>query len=179
MVVSVIANHKVDWDRVNGETRWASSIIGAGFYPPAERARTGDRHAGVPWRNDPHAFSCYVTTMHLPKPDPGWVWSYSAKAIGEVIGGVAYWRMAELTADTLRTVMAKRTVRDELSAQDAQAANRQIPGFNNAQSRVYQVKGPEGGPALDVADPSIKRVPSATGHDWVMDASPCIASRLR
>jgi hypothetical protein len=179
VILSVIATRKLDWDSVDGERRWASSIMGAGFYPPAQRRRPADQDAGAPWRNDPHEFSCYVTTIQLPKADAGWIWNHSAKAMDEVIGGVAFWRMADLTGDTMRTVMAKRTVRDELSAQDAEAANRQIPGFNNAQSRVYQVKGPGGPSALEVADPSIKQVPNATGHDWVRDASPCIAPRLR
>ena len=179
VILNVIASKKLDWDSADGERRWANSIIGAGFYPPPQRRRAADQEADAPWRNDPHEFSCYVTTIQLPKAEAGWIWSHNAKAMDEVIGGVAFWRMADLTGDTMRTVMAKRTVRDEISAQDAEAANRQIPGFNNAKSRVYQVEAPEGRSMLEVADPSVKQFPNTTGHDWLRDASPCIAPRLR
>jgi hypothetical protein len=96
-----------------------------------------------------------------------------------VIGGLAYWRMADLTEGTMRTVMAKRTMRDEISSDEAEGANNLIADFDNARSQVYQVRGTGNGPELEVADDSIKGVPPATGHDWVMDSSPCIAPRLR
>lgn len=179
LVITIVSQHRIDWESVSGGTRWASSILGAGFFPPGDRTRSADQDASVPWHNDPHEFYCFVTTMHLPKAEPGWDWSYSAKAMDDVIGGVAYWRMAELTDDTMKTVMGKRTMRDELSAEDAQAANRQISGFNNLMSRVFQVKGGAARSPLQVADASIQTVPAASGHDWVKDAAPCIAPRLR
>jgi transglutaminase-like putative cysteine protease len=179
LVLSVIARGMVDWEKDSGDTRWSNSIIGAGFYPPPRRKRNGQQDSRAPWSNDPHGFSCQVTTMHLPKADPGWIWSHNSKAIDQVIGGVAYWRMADLTDGTMRTVMAKRTLADEISPEQAEVANNQIPGFNNNQSQVYQIKGPGGRSELEVADKSIKEVPSATDHDWVKDSSPCVAPRLR
>jgi len=178
LVISAVAKDLVDWDKVSGETRWASSIIGAGFFPPARRKRNAQQDASAPWSNDPHGFSCSVTTMHLPMADSGWIWTHNSKAMDQLIGGVAYWRMADLKDGTMRTVMAKRTLRDEISPEEAEVANSQIPGFNNNQSQVYQVKGPGGWSELEVADKSIKEVPTALGHDWTKDASPCIAPRL-
>lgn len=179
LVLSGRATDTIDWDQVNGDAHWVTTIIGAGFYPPPRRKRSGQQDARAPWRNDPHRFSCYVTTMHLPKADPGWVWSFDSDAMDEVIGGIAYWRMAGLTESTMRTVMASRTVRHEISPEEADVANGQIADFNNDQSQVYQTNGPDRRPELDVADKSIKEVPTATGHDWVTDSSPCIAPRLR
>ena len=177
LVLSVITTQMMDWDKASGDTRWSNSIPGAGFYPPPRRKRSGQQDARAPWTNDPHSFSCHVTTMQLPKAEPGWIWTHNS-AMDHVIGGVAL-AHGNLTEGTMRTVMAKRTLRDEISPEEAEVANNQIPGFNNNQSQVYQVQGAGGWSELEVADASIKEVPTATGHDWVMDSSPCIAPRLR
>ena len=179
LVLGGRATDMVDWEKASGNVRWASTILGAGFYPPPRRTRSGQQDARAPWRNDPHRFSCRVTTMHLPKPDPGWIWSYDSDAMDDVIGGVAYWRMAGLTEGTMRTVMASRTVRHEISQEDADVANGKIADFNNAQSQVYQTQGPDRRPAWEIAAASFQQVPTATGHDWATDSSPCIAPRLR
>jgi hypothetical protein len=97
----------------------------------------------------------------------------------EVIGGIAYWRMADLINGTMRTVMASRTLRDEISPDEAAVANSRIPGFNNNVSQVFQVRGRGNSPELEVADKTIKEVPTAMGHDWVADSSACTAPRLR
>jgi hypothetical protein len=179
MVLSIIATDKVDWDKDDGNYRWVNTIAGAGFYPPEERKRDGTQDSRVPWSNDPHRFSCHVTTIHLPKADSGWAWSHNSKAMDQTIGGIAYWRMADLTEGTMRTVMASRTVSVEISSEQAEAANKQIPGFDNSTSQVYQRKGRGESAELEVADKSVKEVPTALGPDWVKDASACIAPRLR
>ena len=179
LIIDATAKDTLDWEPKDGGRIWDYGVPGAGFYAPPRRTRPAEFDQDIPWRNDPNRFSCYATTIHLPEPEEGRAWSHSADAVDDLIGGVAYWRMADLEDGTIRTVMASRTMKREISAEDAQSANRLIPDFDNSQSHVYQITGPARWSEREISDPSIKAVPGATGHDWLKDPSPCIAPDLR
>jgi hypothetical protein len=98
------------------------------------------------------------------------VWRYRSPAIDRKLGGVAYWRNADLRDNTMRTIMSKRFYQAELSAAEAAEVNAAIAGFDNNMSQVYQVSGSEGR-----ARPSRPVPPFIDQTNW-LDSTPLCAS---
>jgi len=67
-------------------------------------------------------------------------WAHTAYDMDVRMGGVEYWRQAELSGDTLRTTMSRRSYMPEITAAQAKDVNDRLPTFNNNISRVYERK---------------------------------------
>ena len=165
----------LEWDEADDYAITNFAIPMAGFSPPARRQRPPQQDRTLPYANAPLAYTCYVTTVRLPATTGRQGWTHSADAMNVEIGGVAFWRMADLTDGEVRTVMSRRTLRDEITAAEADAANAAIPGFDNSRSFAYLRRNPESESQRQIAASGITRVPSAGEVDWLADASACRA----
>jgi hypothetical protein len=126
----------MDWEELDGGSH-RYTLPGAGFNPPERLRRPADQDQTLPYETDYPAFRCWVTTVRLPAPGDTEMWRYHAAPVNRSLGGVAYWRQAGLTGNVMRTVMSRRVLLPEVSAAQAAELNRQIPGFDNDMSSVY------------------------------------------
>ena len=85
------------------------------------------------------------------------------------MGGVYYWRVADLRDGVIRTVMSKRFEVPEITAEQAEDVNKQLPTFNNKMSRVYQVAATE----ADAAHARLAEAPFQADTDWTSPDAPC------
>ncbi len=175
LVIEAEGLDDLEWDEADDYSITSFAIPMAGFNPPPRRQRPPQQDRSLPYANDPLRFPCYVTTIRLPAITARQGWTHSADAMNVEIGGVAYWRMADLENGELRTVMSSRTVRHEITAEEAAVANAAIPGFDNSQSWAYLRRNPETRSQRQIAVPGLTRVPAAGEVDWLADPSACRA----
>jgi transglutaminase-like putative cysteine protease len=159
----------LDWDKdgTGDATTYTYYLPGGGFYRPERLERATGQDVTVPYANTPDRFVCSATRVTLPATK-GQNWTISAKPMDRVIGGIAYYRTANLDHGVVNLVRSTRTIQMELSPIQAIAANRLIPGFDDKQSRVESEIG--AGDSTDIAD---KALPSLASIDWIRDAALC------
>lgn len=167
----------IEWDEAGRDWITSTDLPGAGFFPPPERKRPASQDAAAPYVNDPTRFACHVTTLKLPDAGQGRSWEHTAGAMNRTIGGVTYWRMADLRSGEVHTVMSTRTVDPEISAADAALANAEIPDFDNSISTVQLLRRSLAGTQLAVDGAGITRVPAVRDVDWLANVSACIPPR--
>ncbi len=146
-------------------------IPGAGFTPPSERKRPADQDSTLPWSLDFPAYSCWAVSLHLPKPVAGHGWEFKAKPVDRTLGGVTYWRRADLRDGAMRTIMARRTDAAEITAAQAAETNAALAKFDNAKSLVFQRKLVPGYKYPQPQDAD--RLQLVTEVDWKSDKTPC------
>ena len=128
---------KWDGDAKTGRTL---DIYAAGFIPPNELKRPAEQDQTAPWSIDFPSFNRRTTVIRLPAAGPKWKWAFAARPVGRTLGGVSYWREMEIRNGVLISTMSTRSIAPEISAQDAAELDRQLPGFDNLISRLYQAK---------------------------------------
>jgi hypothetical protein len=166
--LSVVGTGKIEWEGDDERGR-TLDINGAGFSPPAEYRRPKEQDQAAPWAVEFPAYRCWATAIHLPPPSDKWQWDYRAAPVDRMMGGVFYWRTADLRDGTMRTVMSKRVDVPEISAAEAQEVNRLLPAFDNKISRVFQL-GVDRRPAAHV---QLAAPPFDDGTDWMSQVTPC------
>jgi transglutaminase-like putative cysteine protease len=172
LVFSMTTEEKLDWTGTN-ESGWSLTIPGAGFMPPAELKRPKEQDQTAPWKTEFPRFHCWVTAIRLPAAAPAWIWSYRAAPVDRNLGGVGYWRTADLRANVMRTIMSKRFYLPELSAADAAEVNAAIAGFDNKMSQVYQVRATQSGGAASTVRP-----PFDEKTNWLESTALCSSPTL-
>jgi hypothetical protein len=85
------------------------------------------------------------------------------------MGGVTYWRAANLKDGVVRTVMSRRFDVPEISASEAQQVNEQLPMFDNKISQVFQVDANRL-PAMHAVQST---PPFEESTDWMSAGAPC------
>jgi len=168
LLLTVEGKGKMDWEGKDAEAR-ALSIPGAGFSPPAEYNRPREQDQTAPWVTEYPAFRCWVAAIHLPDAGSKWKWDYYSDLVNTHMGGVYYWRVADLRDGVIRTVMSKRFEVPEITAEQAEEVNKQLPTFNNNMSRVYQVAATEAG----AAHARLAEAPFQADTDWTSPDTPC------
>ncbi len=164
----------LEWDKADDWAITEITIPGAGLYPPPERRRPPQQDRSLPWLNDPYRFSCSVTTIKLPEPFGAQGWEHDVDAMNQEIGGIAYWRVANLTDGEMRTIQSTRTVLDEITAAQAEEANAAIPDFDNAMSQVALRRDfDQQEDQLVVAATGVSSVPATYEVNWLEDTSAC------
>lgn len=144
-------------------------IFGAGFTPPAEYHRPKEQDQTAPWLIDFPVFRCWATSIRLPPPGLKFKWDYASKPVNWRMGGVRYWRVAELRDGVMRTVMSKRSELPEITAAQAEEVNADLPTFDNNISRVFEI---------DSGDPEREHQvrtwpPFDANTDWTAPDVPC------
>ena len=140
LVITFTGTWSLDWRGSDSEGR-SYTLPGAGFYPPTERHRPKTQDQTAPWgRESFPKFECWTTTVHLPQTAKGWNWTYDARPMNQSLAGTAYWRSSGLTNGVVRTVMSSNVFLPEITAAEADAVNKAIPAFNNAQSSVFETR---------------------------------------
>ncbi|MGE0667011.1 MAG: TonB family protein [Sphingomonadales bacterium] len=165
VVMRMSGEGKLEW-LGEGQSDRALDLFNAGFSPPTPLRRPSEQDQAVPWATNFPAFRCWATTIRLPEPQAGWRWDHDAGDVNRKAGGVAYWRRATVDGSVIRTVLSTRTYLPELSQQQAQELNDQIPSFEKYVNRAFQVKGS----APDRAAPG-----QPPAEDWSSALSPCLA----
>jgi tetratricopeptide (TPR) repeat protein len=159
LVFTMTGEGKVDWDGDDKDGR-SHNIEGAGFTPPDPLKRPKEQDQTVPWKTDFPNFRRWTTVIRLPPATPKWRWTYKAATVDEKLGGVAYWRHAELRDGVMRTTMSRRTYLPEITAGQAKEIGERLPKFDNNISQIYQ-QSDEG--AVDKV--SAARLEAAAGRD--------------
>ena len=176
LVLAMEGDGKLDWEGDDAEGR-SLHIPGAGFTPPDENKRPKEQDQTAPWLTDYPRYRCWVTTIRLPPAGRKRGWTYLSEPVNRRLGGVAYWREAELRDGVMRTVMSRRVYAPEITAAEALAVNEALPTFDNKISMVvegpaklvkaYGPKPVTGAPAFGAKDPD--------SIDWSAPAAPCAA----
>jgi hypothetical protein len=159
---------KLDWEGDALSEKWFA-LPGAGFSPPSALKRPKEQDQSAPWVVDFPDFRCWVTTVHLPKDKGRLRWTYSAKPFDRIIGGVRYFRLATIKKGVVQTVMSKRALQPELSADEAKSIGTALTSFDNAKSFVYQRQ--VGSEAGDTDDPRF--VKDSAEIDWLSSGPMC------
>lgn len=175
LIIEARGSDRIDWNEPDDYAITGFAVTAAGFYPPPERRRPPQQDRAAPYVNAPGHYVCRVTTVRLPATRGTQGWLLDEEAMNQVIGGMAYWRMAELADGELRSLMSTRTMAREISAEEAASANAAIPGFDNSISHAYLRRQGPTAPQLNVGAAGIDRVPSTSDVDWLRDASACSA----
>jgi len=176
LVLTMDGEGKPEWEGDDAKGR-SLDIYGAGFTPPDEYKRPKEQDQTAPWLTDYPRYRCWVTTIRLPPAGPKRAWIYRAEPVNRRLGGVDYWREAELRDGVMRTVMSRRVYTPEITAAEAQAVNAALPTFDNNISMVaegpaklvkaYGLKPVVGAPAFGAKDPD--------AIDWSRPDAPCAA----
>ena len=92
-VLKISGTGKIDWDDDGGGAKLLS-LPGGGFNPPERRVRPAEQEQSLPFYNEPN-FSCFVTTVRLPKTTQSANWSHN-KSFQTQSFGRTYYRAFEL-----------------------------------------------------------------------------------
>jgi hypothetical protein len=141
-----------------------------GFSPPNRMERPADQDQSAPFTNDLSRYVCDVTRVRLPEM-PGKSWSLTARKIDQTIGGVAYYRLANLSHSTVEMVRTSRTVKEEIPPDEAAASNRLIKDFDNSKAQVFT--SPD--KFADTASQVVGKLPDLDKVDWGNAADFCLA----
>jgi len=168
LMLSLTGEGKLDWTGDDAKGR-NLTIFGAGFTPPAEYRRPKEQDQTAPWITEYPEYRCWVTAIHLPDGGPKWKWDYSSDAMDVHMGGVRYWRVADLRDGVMRTVMSRRFEVPEITAAQAEEVNKRLPTFNNSMSMVYQIGSNDDGSNHERKP----LAPFQTDTDWTSADAPC------
>lgn len=162
----------LEWDYSESERRGEGGHLflpGGGFYPPDEKKRPDDQDQSAPYANDPLLFKCSATRVRLPEMGEN-SWVIAARTVDQTIGGVHYYRIANLEDRTVSLVRSSRTVAAEVSPESAAKTNALIEDFDNEKASVATVYDqPED--EYQVAD---DRIPDFSDVDWLTNPYPCL-----
>ena len=162
----------LDWDYEDSEKLGKLGHLflpGGGFYPPDKKTRPDDQDQSAPYANRPLVFSCSATRVRLPDLGKN-SWAISARTMNQNIGGVLYYRIANLENRTVQLIRSSRTIADEVSPEAAKRTNRLIDDFDNDKASVAAVVDrPED--EFQVAD---ERIPDFSDVDWLTNPYPCL-----
>lgn len=138
-VLTMTGDGKLEWQGDDTRGR-ALDVPNAGFFPPRQLKRPAEQDENAPWSTEFPSYDRWTTVIRLPPQQEGWSWAHSATSVQIRIGGVSYWRDAELTSGILRTTMSRRAYKPEITAEEAEEVNKKLATFDNKISRVYQYK---------------------------------------
>jgi len=168
LLLALTGRAKLDWTGDDAEGR-GLDIFGAGFTPPVEYHRPKGQDQSAPWMTQYPAYRCWVTAIHLPADSANWKWDYFSDAVDTHMGGVHYWRVADLRDGVMRTIMSRRAEVPEITAAQAEEVNKRLPTFNNKISRVYQIDS-----KLNGSQRARKPLaPFQADTDWTSPDAPC------
>jgi hypothetical protein len=168
LVLSVTGEGKLDWTGDADEGR-VLNIFGAGFTPPNEFHRPKDQDQTAPWVTEYPAYRCWVTAIRLPEGGAKWKWDYDSDAVDTHLGGVHYWRIADLRDGVMRTIMSKQFEVPEITSSQAEEVNQRLPTFNNNMSRVLQIASSD----RSTNHEPKPLLPFQADTDWTSPDAPC------
>jgi hypothetical protein len=139
LVMTMSGDSKPDWEG-DDKTGYSMTISGAGFNPPGDLKRPAEQDQSAPWLTEFPRFSCWTTVIKLPPATSKWDWAYAAAAVNRQLGGVRYWRQAELKDGVMHTTMSRLVYIPEINSDQAKEVNDPKPAFDNKISVVFQTK---------------------------------------
>ena len=166
-ILTISGTGTIDWDD-DGEGARSLALPGGGFSPPEKRLRPAGEDDSVPFANEPR-FSCYVTTVRLPKGTERTGWSHKPGYDTRMFGQ-AYYRAFDLRDGAMRMVRGFRTEQQEIDAATARQDNARLPKFDNSMAYIFY--NPR---QYAPAEINVTRVPATDEIDWSAESVPCLA----
>ncbi len=108
VILTANGDLKLDWQGNDKDGR-TLTVLGAGFTPPNPLTRPKEQDQTAPWTTTFPLYSRWTTIIRLPHEAGKWQWDYTDAPVHVTLGGVAYWREADLKEGVLRSTMGKRT----------------------------------------------------------------------
>lgn len=149
----------------------STALTGGGSSPPSRRERPEAHFQSIPYYTAP-VFSCYVTTIRLPRHTKAADWSHN-DPYDQHIFGINYYRAFDIRDGAFRMVKGYRVDTPEIDAATAKKDNDRIEDFDN--SKAFAFYDPGTSSAEEVPDPS-SYVPTTYEIDWTRDNVPCLSS---
>ena len=169
-ILTLTGTYDLDWETYDNTRQYV--LPGGGFSPPAPRSRPSGQNADAPYFQ-PLEFSCYATTVRLPRDTNLANWGFNTVYDTKMFGRV-YYRMMELRDDhTLRMVRGSRVETPEITAGRAGLDNARIDRFDNSKARLEH--DPD---RTFEAYGRLTPVPAVSEIDWTADAPPCLPADL-
>ncbi|QKG69998.1 DUF3857 domain-containing protein [Erythrobacter mangrovi] len=166
-ILTIRGTGKANWDD-DGDGAYSMSLVGGGFNPPTRKQRPSDQDQTAPYYST-LAYSCYATTVKLPKDTALDNWGFNS-VFDTMIFGRLYYRMMERRVDgTIRMVRGSRVEEAEISAEKAKRDNGRIDDFDNSKANIYY------DPANKMnAWGQLRPVPASTDSVWLGSNPPCL-----
>lgn len=168
-VVEISGTGTVDWDD-DGDGVRSTALPGGGVSPPEKRSRAREQDQVAPYQVEA-GYSCYVTTVRLPRETDARHWSAKPDYSDDIFGR-HYYRAFELRDGAIRMVRSSRAEATEITAAQAVSDNGRIVRFDNSMGWITydpSVKQPAMG--------SGRRVPATFEIDWTAPDVPCLAMK--
>jgi hypothetical protein len=167
-VLTISGTGTIDWEDDGGGAK-SLTLPGGGFNPPQRRVRPAEQNQALPYYNEPE-FSCYVTTVRLPKSTQASQWSHNSSFRAGIFGRT-YYRAFELRDGAMRMVRGSRIERQEIDATTAKRDNGKIADFDNSMASIDYDPAYKGSATKGDAS-----VPATYEIDWTADKVPCLPS---
>jgi hypothetical protein len=174
-VTTITGLGTVDWESENGGGK-SLTLPGGGFNPPERRIRPADQDQEIPFYNDEADFSCYVTTVRLPKSAKSSHWSFNSSFDTRIFGR-NYYRAFRKSDGVISMIRGSRAEQREIDAATAKRDNARIASFDNSMALITYDPAEDGADAVTNA-----YVPATYEIDWTSLDVPCLSSsadRLR
>lgn len=165
-ILTISGKGTVDWEKDGGGAR-STPLPGGGVSPPDRRIRPAGQDQTLPYANTP-GYSCYVTTVRLPKTASEKHWSFKS-GFDTRIFGKNYYRVFGIGDGAIRMIRSSRTEQIEIDAEAARKDNDRIAAFDNSKGYIFY--DPAG---VDMPPSRAKPVPATYDIDWTADNVPCL-----
>ena len=163
-VLEIVGTGSPDWEE-RGRSGKRLTLPGGGFNPPGRRQRDSGQDSAAPYAIE-DSYTCYVTTVRLPKDTNAEEWSFS-DSFDTAMFGRTYRRMFERRNGAIRMMRVSRAEETEIDAALAARDNERLPDFDNSMAHIYFDRGDRFNPKRQ------PHVPATYDIDWVNDFSAC------
>jgi hypothetical protein len=168
-VLTIDGVGSVDWENEDGGTK-TLRLPGGGFNPPERRVRPADQDQNIPFYNEEADYTCYVTTVRLPKSTQASHWLFNSNFDTRIFGR-NYYRAFRKAGGAINMVRGSRVEQREIDAATAKRDNARIASFDNSMATI----------TYDPAHASPESttgssVPATDEIDWTRPDVPCLAS---
>ena len=102
----------------------------------------------------------------MPDAAEGFGWGHDVRPVMTEIGGISYWRIADLSDNEGRVVMSQRTTKGEVSAKEMRLANIRAEAFDDEDSYIFETADPDPEGYLRSNRPAVGSVPVADPANW-------------
>ena len=149
---------------------YSMTLPGGGFNPPNRRVRTAGTDADAPFYTAPE-YSCYVTTVRVPRDTDIAAWSHNAEFDTKIFGRV-YYRAFDIGDGTISMVRGYRVDEPETSAASAARDNGRVAGFDNSMANIEYRPGSRARRSVGYPAPATDAI------DWAAPDAPCLPPDL-
>ncbi len=168
-VLTISGTGTVDWEDEDGGGK-SLTLPGGGFNPPEKRVRPAEQSQDAPFYNEDPDFSCYVTTVRLPKSTQTSRWSFNS-TFDTRLFGKRFYRAFGMREGEISMIRGSRVEQREIDGMVAKRDNSRIAAFDNSMALIAY--DPAGRGSESRANSG---VPATYDIDWTSNDVPCLSS---